>query len=376
MATLNQSSTIVIKVGSALLVDALGCIKTVWLESVAQDIAKLKANGKKIVVVSSGSIAVGKNLLSISDKNTKLDIKQAAAAVGQISLAEAWANALKKHGIVAAQMLLTYDDTEERKRHLNATATMESLLNFGCVPIINENDSVATNEIRYGDNDRLGARVAVMLGADTLVLLTDVDGLYTANPQTDSTATHIPELHTITSEIESMASGGNSLVSTGGMHTKLLASKIAQAGGCKTIMSKGTDLNPINSLNNGAKHTIIQATNKPMPARKRWVAGTVEISGTVSIDNGAKSALIKGASLLPVGITAITGSFNRGDMLAIKDPDGTEIARGLTLYNSKEALKILGKNSDEIDAILGYHRQGEIIHRDDMVFVGVHNNDT
>lgn len=362
---------VVVKVGSALLVDgATGALRRDWLVSLCADVAALKEQGVKVVLVSSGSIALGRRLLKLAPGPLRLEESQAAAACGQVRLAEAYADIFAQSGIVAAQVLLTFGDTEERRRYLNARATLSTLVELGAVPVINENDTVATAEIKFGDNDRLGARVASMMGADKLVLLSDVDGLYTANPGIDPNATHIPEVTAITDQIAAMAGDSISGFGRGGMASKLIAARIAMGAGCDTVIAKGDSLNPLAAITAGARHTIFRASLTPAAARKRWIAGVLRPEGALVIDEGAVKALKDGKSLLPAGIRQIDGRFERGDALVVKDRQGREIARGLAAYNASDAELIAGKRTVEIEAILGYRGRDEMIHRDDLILTG------
>lgn len=362
---------IVVKVGSALLVDRnAGELRRAWLESLCADVAALKANGAQVILVSSGSIALGRRLLKLPAGALRLEESQASAAAGQVRLAEAYADILAGHGLVAAQVLLTFGDTEERRRYLNARATLGTLLDLGAVPVINENDTVATAEIKFGDNDRLGARVASMMGADRLLLLSDVDGLYTANPDQDANAQHIPEVVAITPEIEAMAGDSISGVGRGGMASKLIAAKIAMGAGCDVIIAKGEALNPLAGLAAGARHTRFRASVTPAAARKRWIAGVLRPEGALVIDEGAVKALQDGKSLLPAGIRQVDGRFERGDAVLVRTRDGREVARGLVAYSAEDAERIAGKRSLEIEAILGYRGRDEMIHRDDLILTG------
>jgi glutamate 5-kinase len=362
---------VVVKVGSALLVDgAKGELRRDWLKSLCGDIAGLTRGGVKVVLVSSGSIALGRRLLKLQPGELRLEESQAAAAAGQVRLAEAYADMLAAENIVAAQVLLTFGDTEERRRYLNARATLNTLVGLGAVPVINENDTVATAEIKFGDNDRLGARVASMMGADRLVLLSDVDGLYTADPGRDANAVHIPEVIAITPQIEAMAGGSISGLGRGGMTSKLIAAKIAMGAGCDVILAKGESLSPLSAIRGGARHTIFRASVTPAAARKRWIAGVLRPEGVLTIDDGAVRALGEGKSLLPAGIRQIDGRFERGDAVVVKDREGREIARGLAAYNASDAERIAGKRTVEIEAILGYRGRDEMIHRDDLILTG------
>jgi glutamate 5-kinase len=362
---------VVVKVGSALLVDgATGTLRREWLKSLCADVAALKTAGAQVILVSSGSIALGRRLLKLPAGELRLEESQAAAAAGQVRLAEAYADMLAGLDIVAAQVLLTFGDTEERRRYLNARATLGTLVDLGAVPVINENDTVATAEIKFGDNDRLGARVASMMGADRLVLLSDVDGLYTANPGIDASATHIPEVTAITHEIEAMAGDSISGFGRGGMTSKLIAAKIAMGAGCDVILARGETLNPLAAIAGGARHTRFRASLTPAAARKRWIAGVLRPEGALVIDEGAVKALKDGRSLLPAGIRQIDGRFERGDAVIVKDRDGREVARGLAAYNASDAERIAGKRTVEIEAILGYRGRDEMIHRDDLILTG------
>jgi glutamate 5-kinase len=369
---LASAHTIVVKVGSSLLIDAkTGSLRRDWLKSLSADIAKLKSEGKEVLLVSSGAIALGRRALKLKSGALKLEDSQAAAAAGQVRLAEAYADILAREGIVAAQVLLTLDDTEERRRYLNARATLKTLLELGSVPVINENDTVATAEIRFGDNDRLAASVASMMEADRLILLSDVDGLYSADPTRDADARHIDEVRTITPAIEAMAGGPASGVGRGGMTSKLIAAKIATAAGCEVVIAKGKMVNPIAALRAGARATRFRASTTPAAARKRWIAGVLKPQGTLIIDAGAVKALGAGKSLLPAGIRQVDGRFERGDVVVVRDGDGREIARGLAAYGASDAERIAGKRSLEIEAILGYRGRDEMIHRDDLALTGL-----
>ncbi|MGL4437768.1 MAG: glutamate 5-kinase [Bosea sp. (in: a-proteobacteria)] len=367
---LSQFRRIVIKVGSALLVDRTkGRARHGWLAALAEDIAELHGRGADVQVVSSGAIALGRTVLGMQAGALKLEESQAAAAVGQIALARIWAEALQHHGITAGQILVTLADTEERQRYLNARATIGRLLEMRAVPVINENDTVATSEIRYGDNDRLAARVATMTGADLLVLFSDIDGLYTAPPARDPDAQHIPIVPRITAKIEAMAGGAASDLSRGGMTTKIEAGKIAVSGGTHMLIADGRPKNPLSAIAGGARCTWFLSASTPATARKTWIGGTLEPRGVLHIDAGAAKALTGGASLLPVGVARIEGDFQRGDAVVIRDPAGTELGRGLVAYDAVEAKLVLGKPSKDIEAALGHPGQAEMIHRDDMALV-------
>lgn len=359
---------IVVKIGSSLLVDsAAGTLKTEWLGALADDIAGLRAEGKEVIVVSSGAIALGRNALNLPTGPLKLEDSQASAAVGQIDLAHAYEDAFRSRGLVAAQVLVTLGDTEERRRYLNARSTMTTLLRLNAVPVVNENDTVATNEIRYGDNDRLAARVASMMSADCLVLLSDVDGFYTAPPESCAEAQRIAEVAEITAEIEAMAGDVGSDLSRGGMVTKIEAAKISVQAGTDMVIASGKVMNPLRTLATTGVCTWFLAHSDPTTARKRWIGGTLEPRGAVFVDSGAAAALSSGKSLLPAGVTHIEGHFERGDAVVIKNGEGMEIGRGLTAYGHAEAEAIVGRKSGEIGDILGYLGRPELIHRDDMM---------
>ncbi len=363
-----NAKRLVVKIGSSLLVDsASGALKADWLGSLCDDIAKLKAQGKEVIVVSSGAIALGRNVLKLPKGALKLEDSQAAAAVGQIDLAHAYEDAFRTRGLIAAQVLLTLGDTEIRRRYLNARNTMTTLLRLGAVPVVNENDTVATSEIRYGDNDRLAARVASMMSADCLVLLSDVDGFYTAPPGSAPDAKRLDEVHDITPEIEAMAGDVGSELSRGGMVTKIEAAKIAVAGGTHMVIASGKVLNPLDALAGSGACTWFLAHSDPIAARKRWIAGTLEPKGAVIVDKGAAEALSRGKSLLPAGVTRIEGAFERGDAVVIRNGEGAELGRGLAAYDHQDAGLILGRKSGELNEILGYRGDPELIHRDDMV---------
>ena len=365
---LTSAKRVVIKIGSALLVDeAQGTVHRKWLEALAQDIARMKERGQEVIIVSSGAIAVGRRYLGLADGQLKLDEKQAAAATGQIRLAHAYQEVLGHYDITVSQMLVTLQDTENRRRYLNARSTLEAILRLGAVPLINENDTVATDEIRFGDNDRLGARIAAMASADALVLLSDIDGLYTGNPSEDSSVEHIPTVDAITPEIEAMAGGSSTNVGSGGMVTKLAAAKICLQNGCAMAITLGEGEHPLKRLEDGARSTWFTPSLTPAKARKRWIAGSLKAHGQLVLDAGALNALKSGKSLLPIGVTAIEGDFDKGDAVAIVDGNGQELARGLSSYTSEDAKKIIGKRSGEIEDILGYRGRDELVHRDDMV---------
>ncbi|AAK22301.1 glutamate 5-kinase [Caulobacter vibrioides] len=359
---------IVFKVGSALLVDAeTGAANRAWLEAFCADAADLRAAGKQVLVVSSGAVALGRRRLGLTGRKTTLPEKQAAAAAGQSLLMRAWEEAFEPHGIGVAQILLTRDDTEMRRRWLNARATTETLMGLGVVPVVNENDTVVTEEIRYGDNDRLAARVAQMAGADLLVLLSDIDGLYTADPRKNPKAQHIPRVSEITPEIAGMAEGANAAagVGTGGMATKIAAARIARAAGCATLITLGSRPRPLAAIAAGEKATLIEAGASPAAAYKAWIAGSLAPQGWVTVDAGAASALLAGKSLLPAGVRAVEGPFDKGDAVRVRDENGREVARGLVRYDSADAQRIAGLRSDAIEAELGF-TEGPMIHADDL----------
>ena len=366
-----KAKRVVVKVGSSLLVDAAtGALNRDWLKSLCEDIAALKQAGTEVILVSSGAVALGRRALKLTKGALRLEESQAAAAVGQVRLAQAYAEMLAELGIVAAQVLLTLDDSEERRRYLNARATLMTLLSLGSVPVINENDTVATAEIRFGDNDRLAARVASMMGADRLILLSDVDGLYTADPTRNTSADHIPEVPAITPAIEAMAGGSVSGFGRGGMASKLIAAKIATQAGADVIIAKGKTLHPLSALSREARYTRFHASTSPAAARKRWIAGGIKAEGTLHVDSGAAKALASGKSLLPAGITKVEGHFGRGDAVRVCGPDGREIARGLAAYSNDDARAIAGRRTAEIEAILGYRGRDAMIHRDDLALTG------
>ena len=357
-----------IKIGSATIVDSTtGRLRSEWLAALAEDIAALKAEGRSVVIVSSGAIALGRGILGLEAVSLPLEQQQAAASAGQIALSQAWAESLGRHNIVTGQILITPNITEERRYFLNARTTISTLLTLGAVPIINENDSVATAEIRYGDNDRLSARVASMIEADCLILLSDIDGLYTAPPARDPSARHLPLVPQITPDIEAMAGGAASHLSRGGMTTKVEAGKIATQAGTAMIIAKGTQLHPLRALAEGGRHTLFLASESRAQARKRWIMGTLELSGQIHVDAGAAKALMLGKSLLPIGVTSVKGEFVRGDAVAVLDPDGREIARGLVGLDREEAELVKGKNSKRVSDLLGLGARAELVHRDNLV---------
>ena len=366
MATLSAAGRIVVKIGSALLVDrATGDLRRDWLHSLAEDVAMLKARGSDVILVSSGSIALGRGVLGLPAADLPLEQSQAAAAVGQIRLARAYEEALAPHGITTAQVLVTLEDSADRRRYLNSRATMETLLSLSVVPIVNENDTIATDEIRYGDNDRLAAQVAVTVGADQLILLSDVDGFYSANPNDDPNARRYDVIDEITGEIEAMAGDAGSGLSKGGMKTKLMAAKTATAAGCAMAITEGSRMNPLKGLEQGAPATWFTAQLDPHAARKRWIA-SMKPRGEIAVDAGAARALANGKSLLPAGVARVEGDFGRGDPVSILDEGGHKLGQGLSRYTALEAEKIRGHHSAEIEPILGYPGRAALIHRDDM----------
>ena len=365
--TLADFRRVVVKVGSSLLVDArAGRLRESWLASLAADLADFHRGQRDVLVVSSGAIALGRAVLKLASGPLKLEDSQAAAAVGQIALARTWTEALSHHGIIAGQVLVTLGDTEERRRYLNARSTIDTLLQWRAVPVINENDTVATNEIRFGDNDRLAARVATMVSADLLVLLSDVDGLYDAPPDTNAAARHIPCVSRITPEIEAMAGAAGSELSRGGMLTKIEAARIATNAGTHMVIASGGIEHPLRAIADGARCTWFLTAANPVTARKKWIAGALESKGTLTIDAGAVAALRRGKSLLPAGVVRVEGSFARGDAVIIRGPHGAEIGRGLCAYDADDAQKIKGRSSADIASILGFSGRAEMVHRDDL----------
>jgi glutamate 5-kinase len=362
---LAQARRIVVKIGSALLVER-GGLRTGWLHALAADVASLRARGADVVVVSSGSIALGRGVLGLGNGALALEQSQAAASVGQIRLARAYEEVLAPHGITTGQILVTLEDTQDRRRYLNTRATLETLLSLGVVPIVNENDTVATDEIRYGDNDRLAAQVAVTIGADVLVLMSDVDGLYTANPQSDPDAQHLPFIPAITAQIEAMAGDPVSGLSKGGMKTKIMAARTATSGGCAMIIAAGQSDHALRAIGEGARATWFAPQDDPRLARKRWI-GAMKPRGVLRIDAGAVAALGQGKSLLPAGLRAVEGEFQRGDAVAIHGLEGGALGQGLVAYSSTDARAIAGHHTREIEAILGHPGRAALIHRDDMV---------
>lgn len=364
---LSEYRRLVIKVGSSLLIDSDDKVHRGWLERLAENIATLKSNGQEVLIVSSGAIAIGSTVLGINKRRARLEDLQAAAAAGQVQLVTAWQEALALHGIAAAQVLLTPEDTENRRRFLNARGTLEKLLDHSVVPIINENDTVATEEIRYGDNDRLAARVAQLVMADALILLSDVDGLYTADPGSFDAAEHIPEVHKITEDIQAMAGETRSDIGSGGMSTKVQAARIATHAGCSTVIASGAIERPLDSLASGGTCTIFRAQGSPAAARKQWLAGVLEVRGELRLDDGAVNALNDGKSLLPVGVVEVVGNFRRGDVVTLVDSRGNELGRGLAEYSSEEAERLAGCQSEQIEERLGYRGRSVMVHRDELV---------
>ena len=367
---LASAQRIVIKIGSALLFDSgAGCARQDWMQALAEDIAQLKAQNKEVILVSSGSIALGRQILGLKKGSIRLEEKQAAAATGQVSLVQQWADALMHHKLHTAQILLAPEDTETRKRHINARTTMNTLLGLGVVPVVNENDTITTYEIRFGDNDRLAARVAAMMSADLLILLSDIDGLYNANPKQNSSAVHIPLIEEINEDILAMGGSSDTEFASGGMITKLAAAQIATQAGVAMMICSGLVDNPVNALAQGAKASLFTPTTTPQNARKKWIAGALSPMGRIQVDDGAVAALRAGKSLLPVGVVGVSGQFDRGDLVQILSPSGAEIGHGLAGLNITEAQQSAGKKSTELAAILGYEGRAELIHADDLVMI-------
>ena len=367
---LNKLQRLVVKIGSSLLVNQDGRLDRNWLAGLAEDVATLHAANQQILIVSSGAIAIGSSVLGINPRRSRLEELQAAAAAGQVQLVHAYQDVLGEHGVSAAQVLLTLDDTENRRRFLNAKGTLGKLLEHGIVPVINENDTVATEEIRYGDNDRLAARVAQMVMADGLLLLSDVDGFYTSDPGKNPDAEHIPTVTKITEDISAMAGESRSEVGSGGMATKLQAARIATHAGCSTIIASGAMERPLRALADGGKCTVFSAEGTPAAARKQWLAGIHEVRGELRLDPGAATALANGSSLLPVGLLEVVGDFRRGDAVTLIGANGEELGRGLAAYASEEALEIIGCRSEQIEPKLGYRGRSVMVHRDDLVLFG------
>jgi glutamate 5-kinase len=372
VSELRAARRIVVKVGSALLVGRDGAADAHWLHAFAADVARVRERGQQVLVVSSGAVALGRRRLALPKRPLTLPEKQAAAAAGQSGLMRAWEEAFEPHGLPCAQVLVTRDDTEVRRRWLNARATVETLLGLGVIPVINENDTVVTEEIRYGDNDRLAARVAQMIGADVLVLLSDVDGLYTADPRRDAAAEHIARVVRLTPEIEAMAGGANphAGVGTGGMATKLAAARIASAAGCATVITIGHRPSPLAALEAGERATVVEPSTTPAAAYKAWIAGSLAPAGALVVDAGAAAAVRKGKSLLAAGLTRIEGRFDKGDAVVIRDETDAEIARGLVRYDAEDAARICGLKSEAIEPALGY-TAGPVVHADDLALASV-----
>ncbi|SVB93706.1 uncharacterized protein METZ01_LOCUS246560 [marine metagenome] len=367
-ARIAEAKRIVVKIGSVLLVDDnSGTLHNAWLNSLGKDVAALRDRGHEVILVSSGAIALGRRYLGLKTGELKLEEKQAAAAVGMVRLAQSYQETLNKFDLSVAQILLTLDDSENRRRYLNARSTIMTLLRVGVVPLINENDTIATDEIRFGDNDRLAARVASMVSADLLILLSNINGLYTADPAQDKAAKLVPTVTEITHEIEAMASNTVTSDSSGGMPTKLAAAKQCLGAGCRMIICEGRGMFPLKSLENGGDCTWFIPSGNPQTARKRWISGSLQSLGSVIVDDGAVAALERGRSLLPAGILRIEGTFQRGDAITIMKRDGSEFGRGLIAYSSKDATQIIGHKTGEIEDLLGYRGRDEIIHRDDLV---------
>lgn len=367
---LKGARRVVVKVGSALLVDQqTGRLNRAWLETLVEDLRRLRRRGQQVILVSSGAIALGRRQLRLPDGVLPLEQKQAAAAVGQIRLAHAYKELLEDDDITVAQVLLTLQDSEQRRRYLNARATLNALLELGAIPVINENDTVATSEIRYGDNDRLAARVAQMASADCLVLLSDVDGLYSADPNRDPQAEFLAEVRSITPQIEAMAGGSASALGSGGMSTKIAAARIAVAAGCHMCIAPGNHMHPLKRIEGGARCTWFVPEASPIAARKQWIVGVLKPAGTLRIDAGAEAALRRGRSLLPAGVVAAIGDFERGDAVNVEGAQGETLARGLSAYSAADVLRIMGKRSSEFEPLLGFRGRDEIIHRDDLVLV-------
>ncbi len=366
--SLDAGRRVIVKIGSALLVDAeRGTLHRRWLEALAADLARCRGRGQDVIIVSSGAIALGRRHLRFSSRDLKLEEKQAAAATGMVRLAHAYEEVLGRQGMTVAQVLLTLDDSDDRRRYLNARNTLSTLLRLGAVPLINENDTVATDEIRFGENDRLAGRVAAMISADVLVLLSDIDGFYSTDPRREPGARHIPIIDQITPEIEAMAGSTRTDYGSGGMITKIAAAKSAVAAGCATVVADGKPLHPLRAIEDGARCTWFLPRANPRAARKHWIAGILGPAGAITIDNGAMKALGNGKSLLPAGVTEVEGAFKRGDAVIVKAGDGRKIGRGLSAYSADDARRIMGHKSGEIESLLGYRGRDEMIHRDDLV---------
>ena len=367
-AHLRNAKRIVVKIGSSLLVDEeSGKLRQVWLDALCDDVAAVQARGQEVLIVTSGAVAIGRGPLGMTGRKLRLEEKQAAAAAGQMRLTQAYQTSLDRHGITVAQVLVTLDDTEDRRRYINARNTLDTLLKLRAIPVVNENDSVATAEIRFGDNDRLAARVTQMISADTCVLFSDIDGLYTADPRNNPDATLVSEVREVTPEIEAMAGVSGSSFGSGGMVTKIMAAKICVGAGCRMAIAPGKPLHPLKALEDGGRSTWFLPTAEPRAARKRWIAGSVQTLGALIVDEGAINALASGKSLLPAGVVDIAGDFERGDAVEVRAQDGRVIGKGLSAYGADDMRAIQGRKSDEIETILGYRGRSEAIHRDDLV---------
>lgn len=366
---LDDAKRLIVKVGTNILVDQdKGRVRRAWLETLADDIAELREAGKEVIVVSSGATALGRRILGLERRTISMEAKQATAAVGQVRLSQIWREVLERHGLIMAQVLLTLEDSESRRRYLNARSTLLSLLAFGAVPVINENDALAS-EVRFGDNDRLAGRLAQMISADTLILLSDVDGLYTADPRRHREAELIAELGEVTPEVEALAGPAGKGVSSGGMRTKVAAAKVALAAGSTMVIAQGKDYHPLKALATGRPSTWFRPSATPLTARKQWIASGLTPAGAIAVDAGALNALGRGRNLLPAGVTAIEGAFQRGDAVVVRGPDGTERGRGLINYSAEESRRIAGHKTSEIEALLGYARGNAMIHSDDLVLI-------
>jgi glutamate 5-kinase len=367
---LTDARRVVVKIGSSLLIDKVdGSLNKVWLESLAAELAAMIKQGQQVMLVSSGAIALGRPYLGMGPEQRRLEQHQAAAAAGQVLLAHAYQELMALHACKVAQILLTPDDTEDRRRYLNGRNTMETLLGLGVLPVINENDSVATEEIRYGDNDRLAARVAEMVSADCLVLLSDVDGMYDADPTINTSAQLIEEVREITPDLAALAGESQTAYGSGGMATKLAAARICMSAGCATVIASGHEQSPLSKISSGARCTWFIPSSTPLAARKQWIAGTLTAKGKLIVDSGAETALDEGKSLLPIGVKQVVGDFDRGDAVTIVAADGRDIGRGLAAHSSAEAAQIIGRHSDEIAEHLGYASRSEIVHRDNLVLL-------
>lgn len=367
-SALAAARRLVVKVGSAILCGDKGGVREAWLAALAADVAALRQDGRDIIVVTSGAIALGRSRLGLAGA-LRLDEKQAASAAGQAALVGAWQRAFDPHGVNVAQILLTLEDTENRRRYLNARATFSTLLDLGALPLVNENDTIATAEIRYGDNDRLAAHAAQIVGADLLVILSDIDGVYDADPRRSADAKHLPLIAQVTAEIERAAAGPNAAagVGSGGMASKIAAAKIAGAAGCATLIAEGVGDHPLRALASGKRASLILPQQSRERARRNWIAGRLKPLGEIIIDAGAAKALLGGASLLPAGVTRVAGDFQRGDAVTISGPDGAALAQGLSAFSAIEIAAIAGRKSDEIEAILGYRRRPAVVEKNDLV---------